>query len=92
MPLDILRAYAAPITVGLMALLVLLAMGKTVRRLLRLLGRTGVGLAGLALFSQAGGFLGISLGVNLFNALILGLLGLPGFGLLLLMNWMLGPV
>ncbi|NCE65250.1 transcriptional regulator [Pseudoflavonifractor sp. 524-17] len=75
-----------------MALLVLLAMGKTVRRLLRLLGRTGVGLAGLALFSQAGGFLGISLGVNLFNALILGLLGLPGFGLLLLMNWMLGPV
>ena len=34
--------------------------------------------------------LGLSLGVNLFNALVLGLLGIPGFGLLLMMNWALG--
>ena len=29
------------------------------------------------------------LGVNLTNALVLGLLGVPGFGLLLLLNWAL---
>ena len=29
------------------------------------------------------------LGVNLFNALILGILGIPGFGLLMMLNWAL---
>jgi len=33
--------------------------------------------------------LGVNLGVNLLNALVLGVLGAPGFGLLLLMNWAL---
>ena len=36
-----------------------------------------------------GGVLGVNLGVNLLNALVLGVLGAPGFGLLLLMNWAL---
>ena len=39
--------------------------------------------------SHVGGFLGLSLGVNLVNALVLGVLGLPGFGLLVMMNWAL---
>lgn len=78
------------VTLGLILLLAALVMHKTVGRCVRLLGRTGVGLAFLALWSQVGGLLGLSLGVNLFNALILGLLGIPGFGLLLMMNWALG--
>ena len=48
-----------------------------------------MGLAVLALFSQVGGFVGIKLGVNLVNALILGVLGAPGFGLLLMLQWVL---
>ena len=36
-----------------------------------------------------GGFVGIKLGVNLVNALILGALGAPGFGLLLMLQWVL---
>ena len=51
--------------------------------------RSSVGLAALALFSQAGQLLGFSLGVNLVNALVLGLLGVPGFGLLLMLQWAL---
>ncbi len=43
----------------------------------------------LALFSQVGQFIGVSLGVNLVNALILGVLGVPGFGLLLMLQWVL---
>ncbi|MEM5781420.1 MAG: pro-sigmaK processing inhibitor BofA family protein [Lawsonibacter sp.] len=43
----------------------------------------------LALLSQIGHLLGISLGVNLVNALVLGLLGIPGFGLLLMLQWAL---
>lgn len=57
--------------------------------LLRLAGRTGLGLCFLALFAPLGQLLGAGLGVNLFNALVLGVLGAPGFGLLMLLNWAL---
>ena len=78
------------VTLGLILFVVALTLHTTVGRCVRLLGRTGVGIAFLALWSQVGGMLGLSLGVNLFNALVLGLLGIPGFGLLLMMNWALG--
>ena len=32
---------------------------------------------------------GLHLGLNVFNALVIGVLGLPGFGLLLLLQWVL---
>lgn len=32
---------------------------------------------------------GLSLGLNWFNTLLIGILGLPGFGLLLLVQWVL---
>ena len=31
----------------------------------------------------------VNLGMNLWNALVIGVLGLPGFGLLLLVHWVL---
>ncbi|MBM6870320.1 pro-sigmaK processing inhibitor BofA family protein [Pseudoflavonifractor phocaeensis] len=73
----------------LAGLAALLALGSAARRLFRLAARTGVGLALLALLNQAGGAVGIHLGLNLWNALVLGVLGIPGFGLLLLLNWVL---
>ena len=50
--------------------------------------RTGVGLGALALFSGIGESIGVHLGVNLVNGLLLGVLGVPGFGLLLMLNWL----
>ena len=77
---------------GGMVLIALLTARRMVAKGLSLAARTGAGLAVLALLSPAGGALGIHLGVNLFNALVLGVLGAPGFGLLLMMNWALaGP-
>ena len=35
------------------------------------------------------GLTGVALGVNLWNALVIGVLGLPGFVLLLLVQWVL---
>ena len=55
----------------------------------RLAARTGVGLGVLYVLSWAGGALGLHLGVNLTNALVLGVLGAPGFGLLVALEWML---
>ena len=48
-----------------------------------------MGLGVLWALRWAGGILGLQLGVNLTNALVLGLLGLPGFGLLAALEWML---
>ena len=50
--------------------------------------QTGVGLGALALFSGIGESIGVHLGVNLVNGLLLGVLGVPGFGLLLMLNWL----
>lgn len=50
-------------------------------------GRSALGLGFLALWSQSGLAAGLALGVNAFNALTLGLLGLPGLGLLFLFRW-----
>lgn len=52
----------------------------------KVLARSLVGLGFLALWSHSGVLAGLSLGVNLFNALTLGLLGVPGFGLLMLLR------
>lgn len=55
----------------------------------KLIGRTGAGLAFLTVFAPIGQAIGAGLGVNLFNALVLGALGAPGFGLLLMLRWAL---
>ena len=65
------------------------ALQRPLRGLVRLVARTGVGLAVLWLLSKVGGLIGVALGVNLFNALVLGVLGAPGFGLLLMLPWAL---
>ena len=49
--------------------------------------RSGLGLVFLWLFQGVGTLLGVQLGVNLLNGLVLGVLGLPGFALLLLAQW-----
>mgnify|MGYP001153853492 CR=1 FL=1 len=78
--------YMAWCLAGLLLCAALLLLRRPVARLLQLALRSSVGLAVLALFSQVGGFVGIKLGVNLVNALVL---GAPGFGLLLMLQWVL---
>lgn len=81
--------YMAWCLAGLVLCAALLLLRRPVARLLRLALRSSVGLAVLALFSQVSQLIGVSLGVNLVNALVLGALGAPGFGLLLMLQWAL---
>lgn len=74
---------------SLIFVLALCVLRRPLGTLLRLAGRTGAGFAFLSLFAPIGKILGIGLGVNLLNALTLGLLGVPGFGLLMLLRWTL---
>ena len=69
-------------------LIALLRIFSTPLRLaIKLLVNTLLGFAALWAFQFTAAFTGITLGINLLNALIVGILGLPGFVLLLLMQW-----
>lgn len=72
----------------LLGLLLLLIFQKPIKWLCRLLLRAGVSLFFLSAWSFTGLLPGLALGANCFNALTMGLLGLPGFALLLLLRWL----
>ena len=72
-----------PAILGTLCILVLLR--RPLWALLRLLGRWAGGLVALSVLQP----LGLTLGVNLVNALVLGVLGVPGLGLLLMVQWAL---
>ena len=69
------------------ALVALALLGRPLRRMGRLLARWGGGVAVRWGLQGVGPSLGICLGVNPLNALVVGVLGAPGFGLLLLTQW-----
>ena len=56
-------------------------------RLVRLAGRTLAALGSLAILKLVGSAVGLSLGVNFLNALVIALLGVPGLGLLMMLDW-----
>lgn len=59
------------------------------RLALKLLVNTLFGFLALWAVNLTAGITGIALGLNLWNALVIGILGLPGFVLLLLTQWVL---
>lgn len=76
----------APLLAAALLLLALPFLHRLIAPLARVTLRTLLGALALQLLALAGGLPGISLGVNLFNALVLGVLGAPGFGLLVLLS------
>ena len=76
-----------------LALFLLLALIRIFRAPLRLavrlLGNTLAGFLSLWGLNLTASLTGITLGLNLLNALIIGILGLPGLVLLLLVQWVL---
>lgn len=71
---------------GLSVLGALILLRRPLGAAAKLAVRSAAGLGGIWLFNQVGALVGIHLGVNLLTGLIVGLLGLPGFGLLLLLQ------
>ena len=78
------------VLVGGFLLIALLRVFRTPLRLAaRLLVNTLLGFAALWAIRATSGITGIALGVNLWNALVVGILGVPGLVLLLLVQWVL---
>ena len=81
------------ILVGVLAAFLLIALIRVfqapLRLALKLLGNTLLGFLALWAVNLTAGVTGITLGLNLWNALVIGVLGLPGFVLLILTQWVL---
>ena len=81
------------IIAGLLAVFFLIALirifNTPLRIALKLLVNTLLGFLALWATNLTAGLTGITLGFNLLNALVIGILGLPGFVLLLLTQWVL---
>mgnify|MGYP000671174416 CR=1 FL=1 len=56
---------------------------------LRVLVNSALGFGAVWLLNLTAAVTGIRLGLNVFNAIFIGVLGVPGFGLLLLLQWVL---
>ena len=83
------------IVIGIAAVITMMEIGKgssaSIRRTIEKMGaNTVLGLGALALLNATSQLTGLSLGFNLFNGLVVGILGVPGLGLLLLARWTLG--
>ena len=60
---------------------------KPIKLLVKLACNTAIGYIALLLVNKFGGLIGISLGLNWVNALIIGVFGYPGLILLLLLKY-----
>ena len=79
-----------PLLIGAFLLLALIRIFRSPLKLAgKLLLNTLLGFLALWLVAATSAHTGIALGMNLANALVVGVLGLPGFGLLLLVQWVL---
>ena len=82
---------AAAAALGIVLIAVLLRVfARPLGLTLKLLVNTVFGFLALFLFRLLQPLVGITLGFNLFNAAVIGVLGVPGFILLLLLKWVLG--
>ena len=75
--------------VGALVLAAVILLRKPLGAAGRLALRTGGGMCTVWLFNQLGALVGLRLGVNLLTGAVLGVLGAPGFGLLLMADWLL---
>lgn len=78
----------AAVALGLLFTAVVLRIfAKPLHLVLKLVLNTAFGFLALFLFRLLEPLVGISLGFNLFNAAVVGVLGFPGFLLLLALQW-----
>ena len=87
--MDLSQKIIAAVLAGFFIIALLRVFSAPLRVALRLLVNTLLGFLALWVVQMTAGFTGIALGMNLWNALVVGVLGVPGFVLLLLVQWVL---
>lgn len=87
--MDLSQKIVAGVLILFFAIALIRILQTPLRLALRLAANTALGFAALWVVHLTAGLTGITLGINLVNALIIAVLGLPGLGFLLLAQWVL---
>lgn len=87
--MSVVKIAALSLTVLFLLVAVVRLFRKPLKLALRVVLNSVLGLGVLWLLNSTAPVTGLTLGVNWFNALTVGVLGLPGLGLLLLVKWVL---
>ena len=87
--MDVTRILLIALGAFLMLLLSAKVLSAPLRVAVRALLNTLLGLGALLVVNATSSVTGLTLGFNLFNAAVVGVLGVPGLGLLFLMQWVL---
>lgn len=83
-------SYAAVIILAVILIIGFLKLlKKPLKLVFKLLLNTLMGFIALILINIAGAFIGISIGINWINSLVVGIFGVPGVALLLILQWLL---
>ena len=87
--MDLNQKIIAAILAGFFLIALIRVFSAPLRLALKLLANTALGFLALWAVGLTSGITGIALGLNRWTALVIGILGLPGFALLLLGQWVL---
>lgn len=87
--MDLSQKIIAALLAGFFLIALLRVFRSPLKVAVKLLANTLLGFLALWAVNLTTGFTGLALGLNLWNALVIGVLGLPGLGLLLLVQWIL---
>ncbi|WP_297871169.1 pro-sigmaK processing inhibitor BofA family protein [uncultured Oscillibacter sp.] len=87
--MDLNQKIIAGLLAGFFLIALLRVFSTPLKLALKLLLNTLLGFLALWAVNLTAAFTGVTLGLNLWNALIIGILGLPGFVLLLLVRWVI---
>lgn len=87
--MDLNQKIIASLLAGFFLIALLRVFQAPLKVAVKLLANTLLGFLALWVVNLTSGITGLTLGMNFWNALVIGVLGLPGFGLLLLVHWVL---
>lgn len=88
--MSVVKIAALSLTVLFLLVAVVRLFRRPLKLALRVVVNGALGLGALWLLNSAAPITGLTLGLNWFNALTVGILGLPGLGLLVLTRWVMG--
>ena len=87
--MSVVEKIALGLTLLFLVVVCLRLFAAPLRLALKVAFNSALGFGAVWLLNLTTSVTGLSLGLNWFNALVIGILGLPGFGLLLLVQWVL---
>ncbi len=88
--MDIIIGSGAAIAGIILLIVIVRVFISPIKILLKLGFNTLLGFAGLIAADIFGAYIGLSPGVNLCNAIVVGIFGIPGLALLILLKWLCG--